>query len=121
MPNGRVGGILIPRDDVRRFFEAVKGDPVVGKIKGADVALAQVKRLVMSHDEEVIFLEGQDVGPGESIPAPRPSVPRQLVIHFSRKRWFGAEKTWLWVGQNHAVFEDLKKFWMDWLGRITDT
>jgi len=23
------------------------------------------------------------------------------------------------VGENHAVFEDLKKFWMEWLGRIT--
>ena len=121
MPNGRVGAVLIPRDDVRRFFETFQGDPIVGKINGADVALTRVKRLVMLHDERVIFLEGRDVGLGESIPAWMGVGRRALALHFSRKRWFGVEEKWLLVGENHAVFEDLKKFWMEWLGRSTHT
>jgi len=109
MPNGRVGGVLVSRDDLRGFFGSIEGDPVVGKINGTEVLLSEVKRLAQSYEGEEIFVEGQRVEAGETIPI-RSTGELALVIHFSNTKW-------LWVSDDRPVFEGLKQRWLKWHGK----
>jgi len=67
MPNGRHGAVLIPRDDLRQFFDSIQGNPVLGKFEGADILLSDVKRMVKSHAEGEVFVEGQWLDPGTAV------------------------------------------------------
>jgi len=98
MPNGRQLAALIPRDDIMRCLKSIDGDPVVGSVRGTDVVLSEVKRLMESDAEESLFVEGQWEGPGV--------MEHFIVIHFD-------QRTWLWVSQASPAWESLFKVWME--------
>ncbi len=95
MPNGRHGAVLIPRDDLTRWFQSIDGDPVVGSFDGTQVVLSEVQRLVENLTEESVFVEGQ-----------WEDSRRFLVIHFEQDRW-------LWVPETSAAYGALFKLWSE--------
>jgi len=114
MPNGRGLVARIPRAEVRRFFDSISENPVVGLITGGDppvgvvqrkpVDLSLVKALADSFPEEELFVEEQD---DELIPG-----GSAIVIHFG--------SDWVWVTVKDSIFLTFRTFWLEWVRRTHD-
>jgi hypothetical protein len=81
----------------------------MGAIGESEVVLSDAKRLMESCSYEEIFVEGQLLSRGWTVSEDRRE-GLELVIHFSREEW-------LWMPEDNPVYQDLKRFWMEWISR----
>lgn len=104
MPSDRTGSAAVGRDKLKRVFDPVVGDPVVGTVRGAPVPLRTVRQWIDALDHP-IFVQAQTLG-SELL----------FILHFvdadpgSRHR-----EQWLCIGSDFVGFRDLKSAFEQWM------
>jgi hypothetical protein len=101
MPNGRSGGFVLERADLKQLVQAVSQDAVVGKIairfELQPASAAEIARCIDECSEDRVAVEEQDHA--------------FYIVHIGKQ----PVGTWLSVTSESAIFAELRRHHTQWM------